>query len=238
MTDSVTTGKRERLITAACQMVHKQGVEKTTLADIAHAAGVPLGNVYYYFKTKDDIVRAVVEAHLREVSEMLAAIEGTHAEPRDRLKALFYALAEQTDLIARCGCPHGSLCLELDKRADGPGIAAELMRAPIDWVARQFHAMGRPDARDLAIQVIARYQGTALLTNTFRDPDLMTRESARVSQWIDSLDLPALPALPAHGLPCSSSSAAAPTVPAPRARAGTTPPATCAASSPTCGART
>jgi hypothetical protein len=30
--------------------------------------------------------------------------------------------------------------------------------------------------------------GSATLTNTFRDPDLMTRESARVADWIDSLD--------------------------------------------------
>ena len=45
-------GKRERLIAAAAQRIYEQGVEKTTLADIAAAAGVPLGNVYYYFKTK------------------------------------------------------------------------------------------------------------------------------------------------------------------------------------------
>jgi TetR/AcrR family transcriptional regulator, transcriptional repressor for nem operon len=190
MTNSVTPGKRDRLIAAARKMVHEQGVEKTTLADIAKASGVPLGNVYYYFKTKDDIVRAVVEAHLHEAGELFATIEGAHAEPRARLKALFGALTEQADLIARYGCPTGSLCLELDKRAGGPGAAAELMRAPVDWATRQFAAMGRADARDLAIQIIARYEGTALLANTFRDPDLMTRESARVTQWIDALDLP------------------------------------------------
>jgi len=188
MTNSATPGKRDRLIAAARQMVHRQGVEKTTLADIAKASGVPLGNVYYYFKTKDDIVRAVVEAHLHEAGELFAAIEGAQAKPRDRLTALFGALAEQADLIARYGCPTGSLCLELDKRGDGAGIAADLMRVPVDWAARQFDAMGRTDARDLAIQLIARYEGTALLANAFRDPDLMTRESARVAQWIDSLD--------------------------------------------------
>ncbi len=183
-----TPGKRERLIAAACQRVYEQGVEKTTLADIAAAAGIPLGNVYYYFKTKDAIVQAVVEAHLREVSAILSGIEAAHATPRDRLRALFGALAEQRDLIARYGCPHGTLCLELDKRADGPGLAAELMRVPLDWTQRQFAAMGRPDARELAVQVVARYQGTALLTSAFRDPDLMTQEAARVAQWIDALD--------------------------------------------------
>ncbi len=181
-------GKRERLIAAACERVYEQGLEKTTLADIAAAAGVPLGNVYYYFKTKNDLIQAVVEAHLREVSAILAGIEAAHAAPRDRLKALFGALAEQRDLIARYGCPHGTLCLEMDKRADGPGLAAELMRVPLEWTERQFAAMGRPDARELAVQVVARYQGTALLTSTFRDPDLILAEAARVARWIDALD--------------------------------------------------
>lgn len=180
-------GKRGRLIAAACQVIYQQGVEKTTLADIAGAAEVPLGNVYYYFKTKNDLVQAVIETHLAEIRARLTGIETAYGAPRDRLKALFGALGEQSEIIARYGCPHGSLCLELDKRAGDPGLAAELMTVPIDWAERQFTAMGRPDARDLAVQIIARYQGTALLTSTLRDPDLMIREAARVTQWIDAL---------------------------------------------------
>ena len=181
-------GKRERLIAAAAETIYAAGVEKTTLADIAAAAGIPLGNVYYYFKTKDALVQAVVEAHLTEARTMLAAVDDAHETPRERLKALFGTLAQQSDLIARYGCPHGSLCQELGKRADGAPAAAELMREPVEWAERQFAAMGRSDARDLAIQVIARYQGTALLTSAFRDPGLMEAEARRVAQWIDALD--------------------------------------------------
>ena len=95
------------------------------------------------------------------------------------------ARTERPDRAA--GCPHGSLCRELDKRADGPGLAAELIRVPVDWAERQFQAMGRPDARDLAVEVIARYQGTALLASTLRDPSLMEGEGRRVARWIDAL---------------------------------------------------
>ena len=191
MTDSLSAGtrlggKRERLIAAATETIYAAGVEKTTLADIAAAAGIPLGNVYYYFKTKDALVQAVVEAHMAEARTMLAAIDDAYQDPRERLKALFGALSQRSDLIARYGCPHGSLCQELGKRADG--AAAELMREPVDWAERQFAAMGRPDARDLAVQVIARYQGTALLTSAFRDPGLMEAEARRTAQWIDTLD--------------------------------------------------
>ena len=56
-------GKRERLVAAARQLFHEQGVEKTTLAEIAAAAEVPVGNVFYYFKTKDAIVASVIAAY-------------------------------------------------------------------------------------------------------------------------------------------------------------------------------
>src|SRR6516165_3905370 len=49
-------GKRDRLIAAAVLLLHRHGVERTTLADIAKAADVPVGNVYYYFKTKDEVI--------------------------------------------------------------------------------------------------------------------------------------------------------------------------------------
>ena len=55
--------KRDRLVAAARTTIHQQGVEKTTLADIAAAADVPVGNVYYYFKTKDELVAAVLDSY-------------------------------------------------------------------------------------------------------------------------------------------------------------------------------
>src|SRR6185437_2284180 len=70
--------KRERLVAAASQLVHEQGIERTTLAEIAKAADVPAGNVYYYFKTKDEVVTAVIEAHAQQVRTTLAFIDTHH----------------------------------------------------------------------------------------------------------------------------------------------------------------
>ena len=49
------TDKRLRLVEAAMVLIHQQSFNLTTLADIAHKADVPLGNVYYYFKNKEEI---------------------------------------------------------------------------------------------------------------------------------------------------------------------------------------
>jgi TetR/AcrR family transcriptional regulator, transcriptional repressor for nem operon len=181
-------GKRERLVSAASQLLHQQGVEKTTLADIAQAAEVPAGNVYYYFKTKDDIVAAVVKAHVEQSKAALASIDSRHHSPKSRLKALVGQLADQGEVITDYGCPHGSLCSELDKRPGSPDFAlAELMLVPIQWAEEQFRALGRRDAHDLAVSLLAAYQGSALLTNTLRDPSVLAREARRLDRWIDTL---------------------------------------------------
>ncbi len=180
-------GKRQRLIAAASRLLHQQGVEKTTLADIAQAADVPAGNVYYYFKTKDDIIAAVIEAHVQQSKAALAAIDSSNRSPKSRLKALVGRFADQSTVIALYGCPHGSLCSELDKRPGTPDFAlAELMRVPIEWAEEQFRALGRRDAHDLAVTLLAAYEGSALLSNTFRDPNILTREAQRLSRWIDT----------------------------------------------------
>jgi AcrR family transcriptional regulator len=180
-------GKRERLIEGALQTLHARGVESTTLADIANAADVPVGNVYYYFKTKDELVGAVIAAHADEIKARLAALEH-HRTPKARLKAFVRMLTGERELAARYGCPQGSLCSELDKRDDELSRScSQLIRLPIEWAEAQLRAMGRRDARELAVALIASYQGIALLTNTFRDPELMAREGRRLERWVDSL---------------------------------------------------
>ncbi len=67
---------------AAVQLLHQQGIERTTLADIAKVADVPPGNVYYYFKTKDEVIAAVIEAHAQQVRTTLASIDARHRSPK------------------------------------------------------------------------------------------------------------------------------------------------------------
>ena len=180
-------GKRERLVTAAIQLLHQQGIERTTLADIAKVADIPAGNVYYYFKTKDDVIAAVIDAHSQQIKSMLASIDARHRNPKSRLKALVRELASQSEMVAQYGCPLGSLCSELDKRQQPSLPVAELMRLPIAWAEQQFRTLGRRDAHDLALDLMAAYEGSALLANTLRDPNLLSRTPRRLDHWIDSL---------------------------------------------------
>jgi len=181
-------GKRERLVAAATQLLHQQGIERTTLADIANAADVPPGNVYYYFKTKDDVIAAVIEAHTQQIRTTLAFIDAHHRSPKSRLKAFVREFTAQSEIVAQHGCPLGSLCSELGKRVKQSDLAAaQLMRLPIEWAQQQFRSLGRRDAHDLALDLLAAYEGSALLSNTLSDPSILSRAGGRLNHWIDTL---------------------------------------------------
>ncbi|RBQ16903.1 TetR/AcrR family transcriptional regulator [Spongiactinospora rosea] len=189
-TRSRTAGaKRQRLMRAAAEVVHRQGAERTTIADIARVADVPVGNVYYYFKTKDELVAAALSEHARQL-ELLTDHLDRLPDSRERLKGLIEAWVGQRDLAARYGCPTGTLAVELDKRDEG-GLdveAGRVIRLLLTWVEHQFRELGQPEPDGLALTLVSAYQGMSLMANALRDPAVMDREGARLLAWLDSLE--------------------------------------------------
>jgi TetR/AcrR family transcriptional repressor of nem operon len=143
--------------------------------------------VYYYFKSKDDLIRGVIDARADQATAMLDALQPRRS-PAARLKALAQQWVQMRDLIAHRGCPFGTLTAELDRRDDGlDREAARPLSLILDWMEDQFRQMGQRDARDLAVTLLAGVQGAALLANAYRDPDLMTGQVRHLERWIDAL---------------------------------------------------
>jgi TetR/AcrR family transcriptional repressor of nem operon len=171
-----TNPKRSRLTTAARHLLHASGYNQTTLSDIAREADIPLGNVYYYFKTKEALAQAVIEEHLAEFRQLTRELDRM-SDPRARIDGFLSMLVLDSKRIAVHGCPIASLCLELNK-GEGPlaDMANGLMQAQLDWLSEQFRHSGKSDeAGDLALQLLVEVQGAMLLTHIFRDPDMLTR---------------------------------------------------------------
>jgi AcrR family transcriptional regulator len=181
-------GKRERLVAAAVELAHRQGFGKTTLADLADESQVPLGNIYYYFKTRDDIGNAVLDWRQGEFAAMRDRLSELD-EPLARLEAFVEMTVANAPVVAERGCPMGSLTAELLK--DGGDLAARaraLLADPMAWMAEQFAAMGHEaDAEDLALQLQSSLQGASLLAQCFRDPEPLQREGRRLKAWIKGL---------------------------------------------------
>src|SRR5258708_35871617 len=113
-----TRDKRSGLIQTAAKLAYRHGFRTTSLADIAEAAEVPLGNVYYYFKTKDEIGEAIVELRLAKLSAQRQRWNEA-GSPKDRLCACVQGVFENKDCLAQLGCQVGTFCSELHK-AGGP----------------------------------------------------------------------------------------------------------------------
>src|SRR5258707_10689021 len=110
--------KRARLIETAMKLAYQHGFRDTSLADIAEAAHVPLGNVYYYFKTKDELGEAVVERRLAEFRAFRDELDRL-SSPKERLFAFVESIHSNREQLARGGCPLGGLGTEWHKRG-GP----------------------------------------------------------------------------------------------------------------------
>jgi len=182
------TDKRVRLIEAAKVLIHQQGFNLTTLAHIAHEADVPLGNVYYYFKTKEAIGEAVIEKRAQEYAEYFVRLNEI-TDPHSRLLGLIQFTAEELELTARYGCSVGGLCQELGKQGGSlADQAAKLLHDMLEWVEAQFRAIGLGDkSSDLALSYVAAIQGTHLLTHTFKEPKISIRQCKMLQEWLDKL---------------------------------------------------
>lgn len=188
MTDSIQIlGKRERLIVSAAELFHQRGVQRTTIGQIAEHADVPPGNVYYYFKTFDDLIDAVVSHHEAIVRENLERLDAL-SSPTARLRGLVELWSTSADLVGANGCPLGSLACELNKTHTARSEhASVLLRLCLDFVERQLEALGQPNASGLSVTIISRIQGAALLANTLNDPALVVDEVGRIERDLDSL---------------------------------------------------
>ncbi len=78
--------KKEIVLKVAQDIFAQYGLTKTTLDDIAKAAGIGKSSIYYYFKNKDDIFRAVIESQVHMVQERIKNAIDAVSDPKEKLK--------------------------------------------------------------------------------------------------------------------------------------------------------
>ena len=84
------TKTRQRLIEVARALFAKNGLEATTMNDIAKASGRGRRTLYTYFRHKEEIYYAVIEEELALLSEKMEGVTKMHAEPEEKIFALIY----------------------------------------------------------------------------------------------------------------------------------------------------
>ena len=179
---------RDHIIEAADRLFYQQGYEHTSFSDIADVVQISRGNFYYHFKSKDEILDAVVDARLASTRKMLERWEIEGKQPADRIQSFIDILAVNRADIKRYGCPVGTLCGELAKLGHAShGEATKLFTLFRTWLRRQFTLLGREaDADALAMHLLARSQGVATLANAFHDEKFIRHEVEQMCDWLST----------------------------------------------------
>ena len=176
---------RERLLDAANELFYAEGVHTVGIDRVIERAGVAKASLYNTFGSKDELVRAYLEGrHARMAARITAHIE-RHADPRDKLLAIFEA---QGELFAEPGFRG---CAFVSASAESPGEAVS--RASDNyrgWVRSLFADLagqaGAPEPERLARQLHMIYDGASLSTRMDRDPAAAANARAAAAVLLDA----------------------------------------------------
>ncbi|MDK4733566.1 TetR family transcriptional regulator [Rhizobium sp. CNPSo 3490] len=193
----VAAATRQQIVEAADRLFYERGFEATSFANIAGTVGLSRGNFYYHFKTKDELLDAVITHRLLKTRSMLDEWEAQAEAPDERILSFVNLLILNQSKIMAHGCPVGTLCAELAKLDHiAKSRAAELFDLFRHWLSRQFSELGREDEADaLAMHILMRSQGVATLAAAYRDEIFVQNEVENMRAWLAE-QRPETPAFP------------------------------------------
>ena len=184
---------RDRIVQAAMELFWRKGYGSSSIADILETAQVNSGSLYYFFKGKQELLVAVLEAYRDGIGPML--LEPSWGEVDDPIEKVFALLATYRGLLVETdlfyGCPIGSLALELHE--PDPQVGELIAANFTNWtqaVKRCLDAAGlaeRTDTLALAELVLNVMEGGVMQTRTHRDIDHFDRAVGQLRNYLDCL---------------------------------------------------
>ena len=167
---------------------HQDGVADSSIAAVANDAGIPPGNVFYYFRSKEALTDEVIERWCVRVGQALDKV-ADEAAPLDRVRNLLASAKDRRQGYADFGCPLAAL--NNDLRNASPTIATSSGRplAMIHaWLNAQFRMMFDDEqARGHADFCLAGLQGSFALAHASGDPQIISRTVDHLGEWLDAL---------------------------------------------------
>ncbi len=174
---------KEQILDAAGRLIHLRGFHNTSVDDILRESGVGKGNLYYYFKSKDELGYAALDRTLERIQrDILERLFAPGVEPWTQLES-FLDFAVERARRDGCvgGCPLGNLALEMSDVHEGfrtrvsnafaqvrSKIEDSLNRAQREGTLRVGTHVPR-----LANFILAGFEGAFMMGKLHRDAELM-----------------------------------------------------------------
>ncbi len=181
---------RNKIVTTADDLFYRQGFNHTSFSDIASAVGISRGNFYYHFKTKDDILAAVIEKRKVGIKQFLNEWDETIPSAKQRLNQYVDMVVSYQDNIVKYGCPIGTVCSELNKLKNiHYNNATEMITLFRDWLIEQFVLLGhgKEKAKHYAMHMLTCTQGISVIGQAFTDPAYIRREAQSLKDWLEKI---------------------------------------------------
>lgn len=169
---------------------HHDGIAVSSLTAVANDAGVPPGNVFYYFRSKEALTDEVIERWCALVKQSLDDVAiGTAA--LDRIRNFILSAAQRRQGYAEFGCPLAALGNDLRNASpaisNSSGRPLAMIRA---WLNAEFLLLFDADeSQDNADFCLASLQGSFALAHAAGDPQIVSRTVAHLLDWIDTVSL-------------------------------------------------
>jgi AcrR family transcriptional regulator len=177
---------RDRLLDAASELFYEHGVHTVGIDTIIERAGVAKATLYSAFGSKEELVRAYLQARHASRRATVLAEMALQDDPRRKLLALFDVLVTTVKQPEFRGCAFANASAE-----SGPdSAAAEVTRKARAWLlgvmAEQATALGVADPAGLARQLTLLYDGALVQSRLDRGPAAATAAKAAAQVLIDA----------------------------------------------------
>jgi TetR/AcrR family transcriptional regulator, transcriptional repressor for nem operon len=162
---------RLRIIRAAADLFHQQGVGATSPDQVIEASGTGKGQFYHYFKSKEGLVHEVLQTHLEDIAKGTAPLSYEINSWEDLERWFFSNVELQKRYHMRRGCPFGTIGNEVTENDElirqDLSLIFEIVKNKLAAFFLKEKAKGRlfQDAKEeqMADFCIATIQGAMLL---------------------------------------------------------------------------
>jgi TetR/AcrR family transcriptional repressor of nem operon len=175
---------RERAVATAADLFIRRGLAQTSMDDVVRESGVAKSNIYYHFKSKEELLLAVVEHHIQafEQGVIEPLLRQPEVSPMDALRRFLEALTtELTGRNCEGACPFISLTMQVSStNAAVRGRVAQFftdqtirLEPLIRAAMHQGEIRGDIDPADASGLLMSAVEGSLFLAEISRDSTLL-----------------------------------------------------------------
>lgn len=168
---------KEKLLLVTFEEIYVNGYYSTSIDKILKKASMNKGSMYHYFKSKKELVLAVIDAHVYNyINKKYSAILAVND---NYLEAMFNILKKKDTFNFTCGCRLNSLVQELSHQDEDFKIALERVYFRFEEILQEVlqkavdnKEFNHPNIKSLSVYVVASIEGCLSSAKKSQDGDI------------------------------------------------------------------